>query len=95
MEWMIGGKKTISLEQCRILYNIVYTRAGDNKNTIFQMWTLIKNHFKYSASYCELRAIHFEDAKHYLELMDLKVKTEKHETKTDKIEVYKHYHNNA
>ena len=76
MEWMIGGKQTISPEQCGILYNIVHTRAGDNKNTIVQMWSRLKNHFKYSASYRELRAIHFEDAKHYLEVMDLKVKVE-------------------
>ncbi len=86
MEWMIGGKQTISPEQCGILYNIVHTRAGGNKNTIVQMWSRLKNHFKYSASYRELRAIHFEDAKHYLEVMDLKgkaeAKTKEPETKT-------------
>ena len=74
MEWMIGGKQTISPEQAGILYNIVHTRAGENKNLIVQMWSRLKNHFKYSASYRELRAIHFEDAKHYLEVMDLKGK---------------------
>ncbi|CAD9197237.1 KilA-N domain-containing protein [Acinetobacter bohemicus] len=95
MEWMIGGKQTISPEQCGILYNIVHTRAGDNKNTIVQMWSRLKNHFKYSASYRELRAIHFEDAKHYLEVMDLKVKAEKQEVKSNKIEVDKHFHDNA
>lgn len=77
VEWMIGGKQTISPEQCGILYNIVHTRAGENKSTIVQMWSRLKNHFKYSASYRELRAIHFEDAKHYLEVMDLKVKVDK------------------
>ena len=50
MEWMIGGKQTISPEQAGILYNIVHTRAGGNKNTIVQMWSRLKNHFKYSAS---------------------------------------------
>ena len=95
MEWMIGGKQTISPEQCGVLYNIVHTRAGGNKNTIVQMWSRLKNHFKYSASYRELRAIHFEDAKHYLEVMDLKVKAEKQEVKSDKIEVDKHYRDNA
>jgi len=95
MEWMIGGKQTISPEQAGILYNIVHTRAGDNKNTIVQMWSRLKNHFKYSASYRELRAIHFEDAKHYLEVMDLKVKAEKQEVKSNKIEVDKHFHDNA
>ena len=90
MEWMIGGKQTISPEQCGILYNIVHTRAGDNKNTIVQMWSRLKNHFKYSASYRELRAIHFEDAKHYLEVMDLKVKAEKQEAKPDSFNLDKH-----
>ncbi len=92
MEWMIGGKQTISPEQCGILYNIVHTRAGGNQGLIRQMWSRLKNHFKYSASYRELRAIHFEDAKHYLEVMDLKGKTEKQEVKSDKVEVDKHYH---
>ncbi|WP_110975124.1 KilA-N domain-containing protein [Acinetobacter sp. WCHAc060042] len=76
MEWMIGGKQTISPEQAGILYNIVHTRAGNNQSLIMQMWSRLKNHFKYSASYRELRAIHFEDAKHYLEVMDLKGKAE-------------------
>lgn len=76
MEWMIGGKQSISPEQCGILYNIVHTRAGGNQGVIRQMWSRLKNHFKYSASYRELRAIHFEDAKHYLEVMDLKGKAE-------------------
>lgn len=90
MEWMIGGKQTISPEQCGILYNIVHTRAGGNKNTIVQMWSRLKNHFKYSASYRELRAIHFEDAKHYLEVMDLKVKTEKKESKPEAFNLNEH-----
>ncbi|MDV2468903.1 KilA-N domain-containing protein [Acinetobacter chinensis] len=76
MEWMIGGKQSISPEQCGILYNIVHTRAGGNQGVIRQMWSRLKNHFKYSASYRELRAIHFGDAKHYLEVMDLKGKAE-------------------
>lgn len=79
MEWVLNGKQTISPEQAGILYNIVHTRANGNKNLIVQMWSRLKNHFKYSASYRELRAIHFEDAKHYLEVMDLTVKPEKHD----------------
>ena len=90
MEWMIGGKQTISPEQAGILYNIVHTRAGGNKNTIVQMWSRLKNHFKYSASYRELRAIHFEDAKHYLEVMDLKVKTEKKDSKPEAFNLNEH-----
>ena len=79
MEWVLNGKQTISPEQAGVLYNIVHTRANGNKNLIVQMWSRLKNHFKYSASYRELRAIHFEDAKHYLEVMDLTVKPEKHD----------------
>lgn len=80
MEWLLNGKQTISPEQAGILYNIVHTRANGNKNLIVQMWSRLKNHFKYSASYRELRAIHFEDAKHYLEVMDLSAKAEKHDS---------------
>ncbi|EPG7860493.1 KilA-N domain-containing protein [Acinetobacter baumannii] len=76
MEWLLNGKQTISPEQAGILYNIVHTRAKGNKNLIVQMWSRLKNHFKYSASYRELQAIHFEDAKHYLEVMDLRAKPE-------------------
>ncbi|WP_180644831.1 BRO-N domain-containing protein [Acinetobacter bereziniae] len=73
----VDSKQYISAEQCGILYNIVHTRAGGNQGLIKQMWSRLKNHFKYSASYRELRAIHFDDAKHYLEMMDLNAKTEK------------------
>lgn len=76
-EWVLNGKQTISPEQAGILYNIVHTRANGNKNLIVQMWSRLKHHFKYSASYRELRAIHFDDAKHYLEMMDLNAKPEK------------------
>ena len=89
MEWMLNGKQTISPEQAGILYNIVHTRAAGNKNLIVQMWSRLKNHFKYSASYRELRAIHFEDAKHYLEVMDLTARPEKHEGDiVDKLDEY-------
>lgn len=77
MEWILNEKQTISPDQAGILYNIVHTRAAGNKNLIMQMWSRLKNHFKYSASYRELKAFHFEDAKHYLEVMDLKAKPEK------------------
>ncbi|MEB3753821.1 KilA-N domain-containing protein [Acinetobacter sp. MD2(2019)] len=76
MEWLLNDKQTISPDQAGILYNIVHTRAAGNKNLIVQMWSRLKNHFKYSASYRELKAFHFEDAKHYLEVMDLKAKKE-------------------
>lgn len=81
MSQQVNSKQTISPEQCGILYNIVHTRAGGNQGLIKQMWSRLKNHFKYSASYRELRAIHFEDAKHYLELMELKVGSKQPEVK--------------
>lgn len=81
MEWMIGGKQTISPEQAGVLYNIVHTRANGNGGTIASMWSRLKHHFKYTASYRELRTIHFEDAKHYLELMELKVSSKQPEVK--------------
>ena len=77
----VNSKQTISVEQCGILYNIVHTRAGGNQGLIKQMWSRLKNHFKYSASYRELRAIHFEDAKHYLELMELRVSSKQSQVK--------------
>lgn len=81
MSQQVNSKQTISVEQCGILYNIVHTRAGGNQGLIKQMWSRLKNHFKYSASYRELRAIHFEDAKHYLELMELRVSSKQSEVK--------------
>jgi hypothetical protein len=95
MEWIIGGKQTISPQQADVLYSIIHTRSNGNGGTIASMWSRLKNHFKYKGTYRELRAIHFEDAKHYLEVMDLKVKTEKQEVKSNKIEVDKHFHDNA
>lgn len=77
----IESRQYISTEQAGILYNIVHTRADGNQGLIKQMWSRLKNHFKYSASYRELRAIHFEDAKHYLELMELKVSSKQPEVK--------------
>lgn len=77
----IESRQYISTEQAGILYNIVHTRADGNQGLIKQMWSRLKNHFKYSASYRELRAIHFEDAKHYLELMDLKINSKQPEAK--------------
>ena len=77
----MNSKQVISAEQCGVLYNIVHTRAANNQGLIKQMWSRLKNHFKYTASYRELRAIHFEDAKHYLEVMDLKVSSKQQEVK--------------
>lgn len=74
MDWKINDKQTISPEQAGILYNIVHTRAKGNGGIIASMWSRLKNHFKYSASYRELKAYHFEDAKFYLENIEIKEK---------------------
>ena len=81
MEWMIGGKQTITPQQADVLYSIIHTRANGNGGIIKSMWSRLKNHFKYNGTYRELRAIHFEDAKHYLEMMELKMKAEQQEVK--------------
>ncbi|MFC2997599.1 KilA-N domain-containing protein [Acinetobacter sichuanensis] len=74
MDWKINDKQTISPEQAGVLYNIVHTRAKGNGGIIASMWSRLKNHFKYSASYRELKAYHFEDAKFYLENIEIKEK---------------------
>lgn len=81
MDWKVNDKQTISPEQAGILYNIVHTRAKGNGGIIASMWSRLKNHFKYSASYRELKAYHFEDAKFYLENIEIK---EKAAPKTEK-----------
>lgn len=74
MDWKINNKQTISPEQAGVLYNIVHTRAKGNGGVIASIWSRLKNHFKYSASYRELKAYHFEDAKFYLENIEIKEK---------------------
>ncbi len=87
MQWKINGKQTISPEQAEILYHIIHTRAEGNKSTIIQMWSRLKNHFKYPSSYHNLKAIHFEDAVNYLETMKIKVKDSIHIDENQAIEI--------
>ncbi|MFW1859231.1 KilA-N domain-containing protein [Acinetobacter defluvii] len=85
MDWKINEKQTISPEQAGILYNIVHTRAKGNGGIIASMWSRLKNHFKYSASYRELKAFHFEDAKFYLENIEIKEKAAPKAEKTSEM----------
>ncbi len=62
----------ITSEQAGVLATIVRTRTEGNGKLAPQMWSRLKNHFKYAASYRELIAIHFDDAVAYLECMELK-----------------------
>ena len=87
MQWKINGKQTISPEQAGILYHIIHTRAEGDKSTIIQMWSRLKNHFKYPSSYHNLKAIHFEDAVTYLETMKIKAKGSIHIDENQAIEI--------
>ena len=87
MEWKINGKQTISPEQAGILYHIIHSRAEGDKSTIIQMWSRLKNHFKYPSSYHNLKAIHFEDAVTYLETMKIKAKGSIHIDENQAIEI--------
>lgn len=60
----------ITEEQRGILFDIVATRSGKNGSLRAKMWGALKSHFRYS-SYHDLLVIHFEEAKHLLESMDL------------------------
>ncbi len=60
----------ISEEQRGILYDIVATRSGGNGSLRAKLWGALKHHYKYS-TYHDLLVIHFEDAKHLLETVDI------------------------
>lgn len=79
MEWVLNDKQTISPDQASTLHHIVHERANGSSKIIKQMWSRLKNHFGYRASYRDLQAVHFEDAKHYLEIMDINFPSEKNQ----------------
>ena len=72
----INSRKSISPEQQHELHEIVARRSGGERKIFAEMWTRHNRHFKIS-KYHQLLAVHFEDAKRYLETMLLKTKAEK------------------
>lgn len=76
----IESRQSISPEQQALLHEIVARRSNGERKVYAEMWARHNRHFKIPR-YAELLAIHFPEAVHYLETMDLKGKPEKQETK--------------
>lgn len=89
MQWQINDRQSISPEQQALLHEIVARRSGGERKIYAEMWSRHNRHFKIPR-YAELLAIHFAEAVHYLETMELKAKTV--EPKQDLIAVDRHYH---
>lgn len=90
----IESRQSVSPEQQALLHEIVARRSKGERKIFAEMWSRHNRHFKI-ARYSQLLAIHFPEAIHYLETMDIKAKTEKQEAKSNTIEVNKHFHDNA
>ena len=80
MQWKINDRQSISPEQQALLHEIVARRSNGERKIFAEMWSRHNRHFKI-ARYSQLLAIHFPEAIHYLETMDIKAKTEKQEVK--------------
>lgn len=76
----IESRQSISPEQQALLHEIVDRRSKGNRKIYAEMWSRHNRHFKIPR-YAELLAIHFPEAVHYLETMELKAKAEKQEVK--------------
>ncbi len=83
MQWKLNDRQTISPEQQALLHEIVDRRSKGERKAFAEMWSRHNRHFKIPR-YAELLAIHFPEAVHYLEVMELKAKVE---TKVEKPEV--------
>lgn len=77
--WMkgqaINRRRTITPEQQDSLHAIVTRRADGSRKIRAEMWSRHNRHFKI-AKYSQLLDIHFDDAMHYLEEMELHAKAE-------------------
>ena len=85
----LEGRQSISPEQQALLHEIVARRSQGERRIFAEMWSRHNRHFKIPR-YAELLAIHFAEAVHYLETMELKAKIA--EPKQDLIAVDRHYH---
>ena len=84
----IESRQSISPEQQALLHEIVARRSNGERKIFAEMWARHNRHFKIPR-YAELLAIHFPEAVHYLETMELKAKIV--EPKQDLIAVDRHY----
>lgn len=89
MQWKINDRQSISPEQQALLHEIVARRSQGERKIFAEMWARHNRHFKIPR-YAELLEIHFAEAVHYLETMQLKAKIV--EAKQDLIAVDRHYH---
>ena len=80
MQFRVKARQAISPEQQALLHEIVARRSGGERKIFAEMWARHNRHFKIPR-YSELLEIHFPEAVHYLETMDLKTKVEKQEVK--------------
>ncbi|MFN4186413.1 MAG: Bro-N domain-containing protein [Acinetobacter johnsonii] len=88
----LESRQSISPEQQALLHEIVARRSNGERKIFAEMWARHNRHFKIPR-YAELLAIHFSEAVHYLETMELKAKVS---TKQDNlIQIDKNYHNNV
>ena len=76
----LEGRQSISPEQQALLHEIVARRSQGERKIFAEMWARHNRHFKIPR-YAELLAIHFPEAVHYLETMELKAKIGKQEVK--------------
>ena len=84
----LESRQSISPEQQALLHEIVARRSQGERKIFAEMWARHNRHFKIPR-YAELLAIHFPEAVHYLETMELKAKIV--EPKQDLIAVDQHY----
>lgn len=88
----LESRQSISPEQQALLHEIVARRSQGERKIFAEMWARHNRHFKIPR-YAELLAIHFPEAIHYLETMELKARVS---TKQDNlIQIDKNYHNNV
>ena len=76
----LEGRQSISPEQQALLHEIVARRSQGEHKIFAEMWARHNRHFKIPR-YAELLEIHFPEAVHYLETMELKAKIGKQEVK--------------